>query len=116
MSTSSTDLLLTAMLEELRLIRHVLERDQPSRLTRTDRETLARLLPAIGGVYGSDTFLAAEIATHRAPAIRVARGTLTARQVGRLLKRAEGTAVDGYVVTRLGAEDGAVLWQVAQTL
>lgn len=98
------------VLAELAVIRRLLE-DRPS-LSRCDRQALSRLLPAIGGAVGDDLFLASEIASHRSPAVRVGRGTLTTRQIGRLLKRAEGIEVDGYVVSREGAEGGAVLWRV----
>jgi hypothetical protein len=51
---------------------------------------------------------------HDAAALRLVRRGLNAKRVGRLLRRAEGQAVDGYVVQREGFELHAVLWCAAQ--
>jgi hypothetical protein len=104
--------LLTAILGELRFIRQALERGQRSPLKQFDREALGRLLPAIGGVLGGEHFLAAEIEAHQAPAIRVARRSLNAKQLGRLFRRANGIPVEGYMVSEQSSEGGAILWQV----
>lgn len=106
---------LDAVLDELRAIRHLLEQRRPSRLTREDRARLTTLLPALGGVFGSELFVAREVLEHPAPALRLVRGELSARSIGRLLQRAEGEAVQGYTVERAGTEVGSTLWRVLAT-
>ena len=102
-----------AVLDELRAIRVALERQpRPSHLTRGDRDRLAAILPAIAGSVGSDLFTAKELLEQHTPAVRLVLGHLTARQLGRLLQRAEGARVAGYTVQRDGTEVGAVLWRV----
>jgi len=104
------------VLAVLRQICHLLERRRPpARLTHGDRARLTALLPAIAGALGSDWFTAREILESDAPAVRVVRGALTARQIGRLLQRAEAATVEGYVVERGGFEVGATLWRVLAT-
>jgi len=108
---------LRAHTAELRAIRLLLEQwshrpVMPSSLSRGDRAVLARLLPAIGGVLGSELFASADICESDAPALRLVRAGLTARQLGRLLRRAVGTPIAGYLVERVGAEAGVALWRV----
>ena len=83
---------------ELRGIRAALEqprRPVPATLSRQDRARLARLLPALGGVFGSDVFTAADLFSDDAPAaVRVVvRGPMC--DGGCLFQRAEGLAVEG---------------------
>jgi hypothetical protein len=105
-----------AVLVELRAIRSVLERQRrPSHLTRDDRDRLAKMLPPIGAVFGSALFTARELLEKDAPALRLVLGELNARQIGRLLQRAEGAAVGGLTVQREGIEVGAILWRVVAT-
>ena len=102
---------------ELRAIRKVLERQQccaDSSLSRADRATLARLLPAIGGAVGSELFSSAEICAHTAAAVRLVCAGLTVKQLGKLLARATDKPIDGYLVQREGTEAGAVLWRIVQ--
>jgi hypothetical protein len=113
----STDTLAAwqAVLVELRAIRQLLERDRrPSPLTRRDRDRLALLLPAIGGVFGSELFLTRDVFESEAAALQLVRRGLNAKQVGRLLRRAADTPIDSYMVTRQGTEAGAVLWRLVQ--
>lgn len=83
------------------------------RLSRADLDVLRRLLPAIAAAIGSEPFLASELEEHAGP--RIASAGLSARQIGRLLKRATGIAVDGFQVERLAVEAGAVVWRVVAT-
>ena len=107
--------LLRELVEQVRGLRADLaERRPATSLSRVDRERLARLLPAIGGTLGSEPFNSSEICEHDAAALRLGRAGLTAKQLGRLLRRAVGTPVGGYLVERLGEEAGAVLWRVVQ--
>jgi len=85
-------------------------RDLARRLSRRDRDVLARLLPAIGGLCGSAPWLVREMFDD--PGVRLVRGDLSAKALGKLLARAAGLAVDGLVIERVGVEDGAILWAV----
>ena len=100
-------------LAELQRIRQLLEQQRrPSHLTRGDRDKLTRILPAIAGALGSELFTARELLDQDAPALRLVLADLNARQVGRLLQRAEGENLEGFTVHRDGSEVGAVLWRV----
>jgi hypothetical protein len=101
---------------ELRGLREDLAhpRQPSSPLSRADRERLATLLPAIGGVFGSDVFLVRELFESEASALTLVLRGLNARQVGRLLRRAADQVIDGYLIQRHGHELHATLWCVAQ--
>jgi hypothetical protein len=71
-------------------------------------------LPAIGGAFGSELFATRELFTSEAAAVRLVVRGLNARQAGRLLRRATGQAIDGYMVQRESIEAGAVLWCVVK--
>jgi hypothetical protein len=101
------------LLDEIRALRAELARQQgQSTLTRADRAVLAKLLPAIGGVFGSEPFLSSEVCEHDEPGLRLVCTGISIRSLGRLLRRAAGVAVDGYMITRVAVEAGAVLWSV----
>jgi hypothetical protein len=85
---------------------------RPSHLTREDRDRLAQMLPVVGGVFGSELFLVRELFESEAAALRLVLRAVNAKQVGRLLRRGEGQASDGYVIQRDGFEMHAVLWRV----
>jgi hypothetical protein len=86
--------------------------DHRSVLTRADLGLLGRLLPAIAGALGSEPFLARDL--FESAAVRLVVSGLNTRQVGRLLRRAEGHAIDGYLIERVTVELGAILWRVVQ--
>jgi hypothetical protein len=86
------------------------------RLSRADRERLERLLPVIAAAVASDGFLVSELLRLESPGLRLVVGASSARSLGRLLRRAEGVPVGGYVVERLGQEGGAVLWRVLKVV
>jgi hypothetical protein len=104
----------TAVLLELRAIRAALEHPHRpvSALSRADRAVLARLLPAAGGVFGSEPFLTRDLFETDAAAVKVVTRGLNVRQVGRLFRRGEGQAIDGYMIQRDGAELNAILWRI----
>ena len=114
---SSTETLLLQMLDRLARIETLIEQWQarPSTLSRDDHERLARVLPAVAGALGSELFTARELVEHAAAAVRIVVTGLTARQLGRLLKRAEGANGGGYTVQRQGSEVGSILWRVLAT-
>jgi hypothetical protein len=100
---------------ELRGLREALTRDRrPSPLSREDRTRLTKLLPAIGGVVGSELFLVHELFESGSAALRVALRGMNAMQVGRLLRRAVGVPIGGLLVEREATEAGVVLWRVVQ--
>ena len=111
--------LLAAILDELRALREACSSPAGfsrlnSTLSRTDRDRLSRLLPALAGVFGSEQFTTREALEHRA--IGFVAGGLSSRQVGQLLSRALEQPVAGYVVRRGGREAHVVLWFVEQTV
>jgi hypothetical protein len=84
----------------------------PSTLRRGDRAALERILPAIAGALGSECFLASEAVASEHAALRLVLGGLSGRQLGRLLRRAEGVPVGSYTVHAQGVESGSILWAV----
>jgi hypothetical protein len=83
-----------------------------STLRREDRATLERILPALAGALGSECFLAAEAVASNNPALVLVLAGMNARRLGRLLRRADGLEVCGYVARASGTEAGAILWSV----
>jgi len=47
-----------------------------------------------------------------AAAVKLVTRGLNVRQVGRLFRRGEGQAIDGYAIQRDGAELNAILWRI----
>jgi len=93
-----------------------------SALTRADRDALAQLLPAIHSTMLDANFLSCELIEHAVIdtplklALAAAGGRDEpgkARSLGRLLARAEGCAVEGLVVQRVGPpQRRGALWTV----
>jgi hypothetical protein len=86
-----------------------LEREQPSRLSRRDRDRLQRLLP-VWAAFGSAAVLVRELAAH--PSVQLVVGDLPAGRIGCLLRRAAGRSIDGFTITHAGVENNAALWQL----
>ena len=105
-----------ALAAEVQRLSGVIERLQrpAAALSRADRGLLADLLPAIAGALGSQLFTTRELFEGGQPALAVVTASLNTRQVGRLLKRAEGQPIAGYMVQRDGEELHMVLWRVVQ--
>jgi hypothetical protein len=108
--------LLRELISEVRGLRQDIARGQRPVmvLNRADRALLARLLPAVGGVFGSELFLTRELFESDAAALKLVTRGLNALKVGRALRRGEGQAIDGYSVQREGTELNTVLWRVVQ--
>jgi hypothetical protein len=89
---------------------------RPLRCSAGDLDLLKRLLPAIGGKFGSQVLPTREIIAD--PAIRELCCPLGAQEVGNLLSRAASDElnVDGLTVCRSATEHGATLWRVARRL
>lgn len=119
MLTVDTDPQLAALLEvliaEVQGLRQDLRRDRRSdrTLSRTDRDQLERLLPAVGGAVGSEPFTVAEAL--ELPAVRAVLRSMPAAQVGQLLQRARGVPIHGLVVERVGYELQCRLWRLVAT-
>jgi hypothetical protein len=90
---------LDGVMRELLTLRTLVERLQTRRpaLSRADRDLLAKLLPAVGGAFGS---------------VRVVVRGLSVKQIGQLLARSVGTPINGLVIERAGSELSACLWRV----
>jgi hypothetical protein len=86
----------------------------PSSLSRDDRKLLMRLLPAIGGALGSEVFTSRDLACHAAPRL-VLRGR-SAKSIGKLLARADGRPIEGWIVERVGSEINVALWRVVASV
>jgi hypothetical protein len=110
--TSEIAALLRALIAEVKGLRADGRDRRPSHLTRQDRDRLANILPVVAARRGSELFVVRELFEAESPAWRLVVGTLNARQVGRLLQRAEGQRIGGFVVQRDGIEVGSVLWRV----
>jgi hypothetical protein len=102
------------VLTELRAIRVALELRRPSPLTRADRDRLATLLPAVGGVYGSEPFSSRDLVEDSRPAVRLVVRGLGAKQIGRLCARADGIPIDGLMVQKQGVEFQVTLWRIVR--
>jgi hypothetical protein len=102
-----------AVLAELRAIRAALEQRQVSLMTRIDRAKLAAMLPAIAGALGSEPFASRDlVADDAAPALRLVFNGLTVKSISKLLARAEGVPIGGFMVERSGVEINVTLWRV----
>jgi hypothetical protein len=109
--------LLVELVAEVRGLREDLKTsDRPvigsSSLSRADRARLARLLPAIGGALGSEEFTSRDLGCHSSSGLRLVLRGLSVKQIGRLLARADGLAIDGWLVERRGIEINVALWRV----
>jgi hypothetical protein len=107
--------LLRAMLAELQAIRVAVVQPprRPFTLTRADRQQLARMLPAIAGAVGSEWFASRDLLAHDSAAVQLVVRGCTAKQLGRLLRRAEGQPIAGLLVERAGVELGVLLWKIS---
>jgi hypothetical protein len=112
-STNTIATLLRELIAEVRGLRaDQRERRPVSALSRSDRALMARLLPPAGGVFGSEPFLTRDLFESDAAAVKLVLRGLNVRQVGRLFRRGEGQAIDGYTIQRDGAELNAILWRI----
>ena len=71
---------------------------------------------AWAGAVGSKEMFSFEILESRAPGLQLVTAGLTARTLGRLLRRATGVPIANYVVQRDGIESRAILWRVVERL
>ena len=110
---NAVETLLRELVTEVRGLRADLrERRAAASLSRGDRALLARLLPAAGGVFGSEPFLTRDLFESDSAALTLVLRGLNVRQVGRLFRRGEGLAIDAYMIQRDGVELHAILWRI----
>jgi hypothetical protein len=93
-----------------------LERGQkrpPSHLTRADRDRLARMLPAVMGVFGSEErFSSRDLAEDTRPAVRLVVRGLSVKKISKLFGRADGIPINGLMVQKQGEEFQVAVWRV----
>ena len=75
---------------------------------------LERLLPALGGSFGSDAWTVSELTSDRVLSALLA--PLNCRKTGKLLSRSIGKNINGYSLERMGDERGVALWRVVRVL
>lgn len=81
-------------------------------LSRGDRAVLAKMLPAIAGVYGSETFSARDLSEDDRPAVRLVVKGRSVKQIGKLLSRADGIGMGGLMLQRQGLEFQVTTWRI----
>jgi hypothetical protein len=70
------------------------------------------MLPAVVGVYGAETFTARDLTEDDRPAVRfVVRGR-SVKRLAKLLARADGLAIDGLMLQRVGLEYQVTTWRI----
>jgi hypothetical protein len=111
--TTDTIALLRELVEQVKGLRADLRERRPAAsLSRDDRAYLARLLPVLGGVYGSEGFTSRDCVEDDAPAVRLVLEGRSAKAIGKLLARAEGIAIAGLLVRRTGVDGQVTVWRV----
>lgn len=114
---SGCSAVLDQVLLELRALRQLIEAGRAeSRLSRGDHDHLGAILPVVAAKVGSSPFLVRELLRVESAALRLVLAGLSAKALGRLLRRAEGQPVNGLVVEHVGVEAGAVLWRVVKVV
>jgi hypothetical protein len=105
--------LLRELVTEVRGLRaDIRERRPVSALSRADRATLAKLLPAIVGVYGPETFSARDLAEDDRHAVQLVVQGRSPKQLGKLFSKADGIAIDSLMLQRQGLEFQVTTWQI----
>ncbi|MGC4086218.1 MAG: hypothetical protein QM736_29865 [Vicinamibacterales bacterium] len=110
--TSATDFQ-AAILAELRAIRGLLEQQSPRRsLALRDVRLLECLVPALHLTFADLAFQASDVLSDEA--LSALLPAFTPARLGKLLARAAGIRVAGFVVSKLGTEGHVTLWQVVE--
>jgi hypothetical protein len=97
----------TAEFDELRAILHRVDQRLEAIETRLNslppqrHDEVRRLIPALVGAVGSETFTATDPLEYPAVLSAISR-PLTPESLGQLLGRAAGHVIDGYRIERLG--------------
>lgn len=106
--------LLFEVIARLERLEHAIggRRREKTPLSGADQRRLELGLPAIGGQFGSELFFACDLLEEGGAGLRLVFGDLSVKAIGRLLLRAEGLSIGGYVVERDGMAAGVVQWRV----
>jgi hypothetical protein len=80
----------------------------------SDSAILAKVLPALGGKFGSSVFTTKEVLSD--PVFKELFGSLNRKQVGKLLARSVHRDIGGLCVSRVSMEDNVALWSVVRNL
>ena len=112
-----TEALLRELVEVNRQILSTLQQANTTRashspLTRADRAVLATMLPALVGTYGAETFTARDLTEDDRPAVRLVVRGRSVKRLAKLLARADGLAIDGLRLHRMGLEDQVTTWRI----
>jgi hypothetical protein len=107
----TTDDLLRDVLAEIRGLREDMRAARPS-LNLDDRAALARILPAVAGAYGETAFTSRDLFDDPSPAVHFVVKGLSAKSIGKLLARAEGTPIAGLMVVRDGRAINVTQWRI----
>lgn len=92
------------------------QRFERAALSRADRKRLEALLPVWAGVFGSECKKAADIIGSDHPGLRLVHEGLSVKALGKLLARAEGHDIGGFVVARANADNGSTFWAVEKVI
>jgi hypothetical protein len=109
--------LLRELVSEIRGLRGDLAQRQRRRLTPADEAALRALLPVVAAAVGDRAFTLAELREHALlPMQTELRSALEAaggpNRVGRLLRRADGFAVEGLRAECVGDDRDGLVWCV----
>ena len=110
----SVEALLRELVVEVRGLRADLAPRRPvSALSREDRTRLARMLPALLGVFGSEElFSSRDLAEDARPALRLVVRGLSVKKISKLFARAEGIPINGLMVQKQGEEFQVAQWRI----
>lgn len=97
-------------------VRQLVEGSAFCRLSRVDQARLGAILPVVAATVGSAPFLVRELLGLESAGLRLVLAGLSAKALGKLLRRGEGVPVAGLVVEQVGVEAGAMLWKVSEVL
>jgi hypothetical protein len=110
--------LLREIVTELRALRGDLARERrlPASLSREDRMHLARMLPAIVGVYGSQEFSTRDLLEDAEPAVRLVMRGLSVKRASSLFSRAAGIPIDGLMIHKGRVELQVLAWTIVRVM
>jgi len=100
------------LIDEVQRDRELRQQPRPRALSAPDRRWLSAMLPVVVGLFGADVWTVRDLFEDASPGLLLVLGALRPRQVGRLLRRAEGHAVDGLVVVRDGPLANVIHWRI----
>jgi hypothetical protein len=111
----TTEALLRELVEEVRGLRADLARERGRSPARD--ASVEALLPVLAAAVADRAFTSREVVEHAVVdgALRAAldkAGVVTGRQLGKWLRRAEGRAIAGVRLERIGTDRDGVIWRV----